>query len=291
MRTRFRQMIGTALCAGAAALAGCRARPDVRPRDPASPVATAAQDTVVAITISTTTDTLAGEEVEPDRDPSDRCRYADARRQARPGDTNYGTPYDTVAMSRGVTLRCALREGGPEARVMVLGGWGIPMAVDVYVPATASRRTQRLFITDNDERAYEGSSLAHGIDLNRDGWTDLKVQTWSGSAGISYALFMYDPARRRFVQDSVLPGGGGIVPIAGSGEPCVGTGQRMGAGNFHDVDYCWRGGRWVAVRETRQERLGDMSGGRYVLTVREPRGGRMVTVRVDTSTTDAAAKP
>src|SRR5688572_21546482 len=122
MRIHPRRVTGIALCA-AATLVGCRAQPGVQPRDPASPVDTTAQDTVMTTTTATV-DTLAGEDVEPDRDPPDRCRYADARRQARPGDANHGATYDTVALSRGVTLRCAMREGGPEARMVVLGEMG-----------------------------------------------------------------------------------------------------------------------------------------------------------------------
>src|SRR5688500_2045249 len=100
MRIHPRRVTGIALCAAAAALVGCRARPEAQPRDPASPVDTTAQDTVMTTTTATV-DTLAGEDVAPDRGPPDRCRYADARRQARPGDANYGATYDTVALSRG----------------------------------------------------------------------------------------------------------------------------------------------------------------------------------------------
>lgn len=254
------------------------------------PVVVPSTDTV-PITTTTVTDTLSG--ADPDtiadrRGPRDRCRYADTRRQARSGDANYGAPYDAAAMSRGVTVRCALRQDGPEVRLVVMGEYGIPMAVDVYAPATAARATQRLFMEDNDQRAYEGSGLVEGEDLNRDGWTDLKVETWSGSGGIFYDVFMYDPARRRFAKDSVLSGGGGVVPLDGAGT-CVGTGRRSGAGNWVSDDYCWRGGRWVHVVQRQQERLGDPARhSRYVLTVREPRRGRLVTVSVDTSDVDAA---
>jgi hypothetical protein len=101
---------------------------------------------------------------------------------------------------------------------------------------------------------------------------------------------MYRPERNRFEQDSVLKGGGGVEPKAGD-EPCVGTGSRSGVGNWVDDDYCWRRGRWVHVRQLQQERLGNLSGPRYVLTTRKPRGGRMVTVSVDTSANAAAADP
>ncbi|HYH79461.1 MAG TPA: hypothetical protein VEX86_06680 [Longimicrobium sp.] len=249
-------------------------------------------DTTMVATVTTVTDTTGG--AAPDttadrREPGDRCRYADARRQARPGDANYGARYDTTAMSRGVTLRCALREGGPEVRLVVLGSHGIPMAIDVYLPATAARATQRLFTQDNDEGATEGSGLAYGEDLNRDGWTDIKLKTWSGSGGIFYDVFMYEPRRGRFVVDSVLKGGGGVVPLEGD-EPCVITSHRSGVGNWTSHYYCWRGAGWELVRQRRQESLRDESGPRYVLTVRVPRGGRLVTVSADTSDVDDATR-
>lgn len=262
------------------------------------PERVAAVDTTIVSTVTTTdtfpprsrsaedTTTAAAE----NREPDDHCRYADARRQARSGDPNYGEPYDTAAMSRGISLRCALRPGGPEVRVVVGGGFGIPMGVDIYSPPDATRPMQRLYMVDNDERAHEGSPLAHGVDLNRDGWTDLKVQTWSGSAGISYDLFMYDPARRRFVQDSVLKGGGGLGPIKGE-EPCVWSSYRSGAGNFSSSKYCWRGGHWVYVLYQKQEIVDAPGNPRYELTIQRPRNGRMVTVSVDTSDHDAAADP
>ena len=187
--------------------------------------------------------------------PPDACRYADAR--PRYGDAAYGQPYDTAAMAHGVTLRCELRGGGPEVRLVVRGRWGIPAAVDVYDPPAARRPAQQLYMDDNDQRAYEGSGLVEGEDLNRDGWTDLKVETWSGTAGVFYDVFLYQPGRHRFVKDSTLSGGGGVVPIRGR-ETCVGTGTRTGMGDWVDNDFCWRGGRWVHVRQRQQERLGDL---------------------------------
>jgi hypothetical protein len=253
MRIRPRRVTGIALCAGAASLACC-ARPEAPPRHPASrvpareSVSVPGSDTAVAYVTTMPLDTLGtGVEIvgREGRDPDDRCRYADSRHHARPGDAGYGAPYDTAAMSSGVTLQCAVREGGPELRLVIRGEYGIPMRADVYFPAHSPRPIQRLSMGDNDQRAYEGSTLAEGRDLNRDGWTDLKVQTWSGSGGISYELFMYDPARERFVQDSVLPGGGGLAPLEDRREPCVLSGLKSGVGNFHDCEYCWRGGRWV----------------------------------------------
>jgi hypothetical protein len=243
-------------------------------------VTTAGTDTVTRAAVA---DSPSG----PLQEPPNACRYADSRPRPRFGEAAYGQPYDSAAMSRGVTLRCALRGGGPEVRLVVQGEWA-PTAVDVFDPPAAPRPAQRLLL-DNDQRAYEGSDLVEGEDLNRDGWTDLKVQTWSGTGGVFYDVFMYQPARHRFVKDSALSGGGGVVPLKRR-ETCVGTGSRTGMGDWVSDDFCWRDGRWVHVRQREQKRLGDSSNPRYVLTVREPRGGRLHTVSVDTSDVDAATR-
>lgn len=264
----------------AAGLMACREDgPRVPPQASAAHAPVPAVDTVVRTTPSATD----GERRVDWRQPGDRCRYADTRPQRAENEPGYGTRYDAAALARGVTLRCALRAGGPELRLVIHGDDAIPTDADVYLPAGAGRPLQRLHVRDNDQGAYEGSSLAEGFDLNRDGWTDLKVQTWSGSAGVSYELFTYDPARQRFVQDSVLPGGGGLDVIADRSEPCVSSFYADGAAAFNEREYCWRRGHWALVREREQDYFGDGSGRRFVLTVREPRAGRMVTVRVDTS--------
>ncbi|HET7462974.1 MAG TPA: hypothetical protein VFJ82_17105 [Longimicrobium sp.] len=273
-----------------AALAGCRAdRPQVPPRrEPAAYTSVPTVDTVVRVTSASST---AGERRVDWRQPGDRCRYADARPQRAENEPGYGTRYDEGAMARGVALRCTLRDGGPELRLVVRGEDAIPTEALIYLPAAAKRPLQRVGLRDNDQTAFEGSTLAEGFDLNRDGWTDLKVQTWSGSAGVSYELFIYDPARRRFVQDSVLPGGGGLDTIAGRRQPCVSSFYASGADAFNEREYCWRRGHWVLIRERVQDHFGEVSDRRYVVTVRAPRGGTLVTVRVDTSATPPPRDP
>lgn len=285
MRTGLRPMLRLSACVCAATLMGCRdQRPQAPPRDSAPRTAVPATDTVVAAAGSAGTD---GEHRVDWRQHGDRCRYADARPQRAENEPGYGQRYDAAALARGVTLRCALREGGPELRLVIRGEDAIPTVADVYLPAGAARPLQRLALRDNDQAAYEGSTLAEGFDLNRDGWTDLKIQTWSGSAGISYELFMYDPARRRFMQDSVLPGGSGLDPIAGRGEPCVSSFSASGVDAFYESQYCWRRARWVLIRERTQDSFAEGPDQRFVITVREPGGDGMVTVSVDTTAAQA----
>lgn len=147
-------------------------------------------------------------------------------------------------MSRGVALRCALRDGGPEVRVVVGGGFSIPMGVHVYSPPDARSALQMLAL-DNDQPAGQRSDLLVGEDLNDDGWTDLRVQTWSGSAGVTHDVFMWNPRRGRFEQDSVFPRGTNIAAMDGA--PCVSGSSRSGAGHFSGGEFCWSRGTWHLV--------------------------------------------
>lgn len=254
------------LVALTAALAGCG-------REEAASASAVAQGTPAdTTTVAVTTDTP---QVPPPA-PADECRYAD--RRPLPRSVPEGTMYDSAALANGVTYRCRLRPGGPEARMVVLGEGSIPKAIDVHAPADAPRPLQRLFL-DGDERRHEGTRLISGEDLNGDGWTDLLALLWSGSAGGGYDVFLYSDSLQRFEKDTVLSGEVDVHRLAG--RPCAGTGGRMGAGNFSDAEYCWSGGRWVLTRTLVQEGMGD---GRYVRTTRERRSGRMQLIRVDTLT-------
>jgi hypothetical protein len=217
--------------------------------------------------------------------PPDDCRYADARPRPRQGEPGYWQPYDSLAMARGVEYRCALRPAGPEVRLVVRGEWGIPMVVDVHSPPDAAHPLQRLEM-ENDERARQGSDLVTGEDLNGDGWTDLRVRTFSGTGGVMYDVYLYAPAARAFVRDTVLSGEGNIRALAGS--PCAETSWRMG-GHWSSLAYCWKDGRWIPTRGVSLE---PAEGKGYVRTRAERRGDTLQVVRVDTvSDPDDALSP
>jgi hypothetical protein len=258
----------------AATLAGCR-RGAPAPGTASAPPAAWDSVAVMADTtkVAATTDTVQGR---PGAPPPDDCRYAD--RRPLPQSVPEGTMYDSAALANGVTYRCRLRPDGPEVRLVVLGEWSIPMAVDVYSPADASTPLQRLFL-ESVERRYEGTRLVMGEDLNGDGWTDLLALTSSGSGGGIYDVFLYSASLRRFEKDTVLSNGTDVNRRAG--RPCVGTGGRMGVGNWTSAERCWSGGRWVLVRTVDQDGNGT---GVFVRTTRERRDGRMQVIRVDTLT-------
>ncbi|MFL5541682.1 MAG: hypothetical protein ACJ8J0_22035, partial [Longimicrobiaceae bacterium] len=88
----------------------------------------------------------------------------------------------------------------------------------------------------------------------------------------------YDPARRRFVRDTVLAGK--IEP--GPGHGCV-SGWSRGAFAIRQEDYCWHRGRWQLTRDERIEWNPETRGGVPVVRTRRAlRGGRLRVVAVDT---------
>lgn len=259
----------------AAAFAGCG------PREPEAGEAsvTPGTDTVVAAATAAA-GTLASDTVEPPprawTPPRNDCRYTDARpRPTQQDSPEYWQPYDSLAMAQGVEYRCALRPAGPQVRLVVRGDWGIPQSVDVHSPPESARPLQRLEL-DNDERARKGTDLVFGEDLNGDGWTDLRMRTFSGTGGVWYDVYLYAPARRAFVRDTVLSRNSNVHRLPG--EPCVGVSQRMGS-LWSGAAYCWKDGRWILARTVDRE---PDANNRLIRTRRELRGDSLLVVRVDT---------
>jgi hypothetical protein len=255
------------LCWLAAAFAGCGPREPVADRTVVIP----GTDTVVATAAAMA---KSAESPRARRPPPNDCRYAGARPQPGEGDPGYWQLYDSVALARGVEYRCALRTDGPGVRLVVRGEARVPVAVEVYTPPEAARPLQRLEV-ENDERARAGSELVVGEDLNGDGWTDLRVRTFSGQGGVMYQVFLYVPAQTEFVRDTVLSGQGNVRRLAG--QPCAETSWRMGS-VVGIGTYCWQRGRWILTRTVNQDRDKD----RYVRTRSELRGHSLQVVRVDT---------
>ena len=271
-----------ALAGSAWSVAGCgpARSPDAlaaAKSDPAVVVVTSDTMVVAAGGVVTIVDPL---QIAPEPEPIGLCRMTDSL-PPRPADADGPTPADSAIMRRGVAFRCPLREGGREVRLVVSGEWSIPMGVDVFSPPDAGKRSQQLLL-DTDERTIPGQHLVKGEDLNDDGWTDLKVPTWSGTGGQGYDVFMYDPRRSGFVKDTVLSGGGGVVPR--EGRPCVGTGWRSGISHHLLNEYCWSGGAWVLERADELNMIKSTPDCEYLYarSSKVRRSGRMQPVPLDT---------
>jgi hypothetical protein len=189
--------------------------------------------------------------------------------------------FDSAEVARGIPFRCALRAHGPYVRIVVGGAGGLPERITVSPSDRPGRPVQTLAFAPDE--AVSPHVLV-GEDLNRDGWTDLKAQVWSGSAGIGYQVYMYDPRRGRFAADTVLAPGVGVEPLGGT-RPCVESVAGMGAGSATDQHYCWEHGRWVLGYEMRDEGTSISAGGR-TLRVRRRREydhGRLRAEQTDTT--------
>lgn len=131
-----------------------------------------------------------------------------------------------------------------------------------------------------------GSDFLRGEDLNRDGWMDVQLSRfWGATGNVMVDIFMYDPARARFVRDTALSDMGEHSPVAD--RPCVRSYWRWGhAGALYDkIEYCWIAGRWQMSRSQSQTYAPELNRGdtmTYVRTTRWRRpDGRYVT-RADT---------
>lgn len=151
-------------------------------------------------------------------------------------------------LSAGPTFRCRLRAGRAHVRLTVMGdsaGW--MDSVLVHSPASAGEPRQVLHLDESEPQPL-GSDFLQGVDLNRDGWMDVKLTMFRGVTGNRIVdVFMFDPARGRFVRDTVLSGESHADPL--DGRACVRTGWVFGhAGMLHSrAEYCWLKGRWVVA--------------------------------------------
>jgi hypothetical protein len=262
----------------AGALPGCRPADPVRDpsgarADPA--VVVVDRDTQVIGSGGTVSITENTEDDVPAPEPNE-CRHVGSPPQPR---YEQRRQYDPAVMESGVPFRCRLRPDGPEVKLVVRSRYGsVPELVDVHSPPDAPRSMQQL-VLDNSESAYEGSGLLVGEDLNGDGWMDLRVFTYSGTAGQMMDVFRYEPFTQRFVPDTALPG---MNVYRRAGRPtCVGVSHKTSAWSHTGGDYCWQGGTWVKARGYAQEGLPN---GQLVRTEELRRNGRMEVVSVDTGT-------
>jgi hypothetical protein len=168
--------------------------------------------------------------------------------------------------------------------ILAADGDGLPSAVRVYPRRPAPGPLQVIALEANS-RPMGGNVPLQGVDLNRDGWTDLQVWTDGGSAGEIFTVLTYHPRLRRFVADTAVATLANPEPVRG--RPCI---RWFWSGGMAGLDHtsgdtCWTGNRWVHVRlETSDELTGRSSPGVYLFEriVRLWRGGRLRVARVDT---------
>ncbi|HET7233468.1 MAG TPA: hypothetical protein VFJ16_25885 [Longimicrobium sp.] len=178
---------------------------------------------------------------------------------------------------------------GPDGRALRLravgerNGW--VDSVLVFARWTAPRPIQALRIEDGEQPAL-GADFLQGVDLNRDGWMDVKVGRYWGVTGNEiYDVFMYDPNAGSFVRDTVLSEQSHLLPV--ERRPCIRTHWVFGDAGmlYSDGEYCWIGGRWTETWSESQANLPTLRrDDRYLYehtTRRRRRDGRYTT-RVDT---------
>lgn len=234
--------VSLAVCAATICAAACNVRDPPPASDAAAPAELAAAATP---TPRERTDPVADERLWA-RQGGPLCERSDARDL---------TPFrDSVPkfakedLSVGPTFLCRLRPGRPRIRLTVTGdsaGW--MDSVLVHSPASAGRPRQVLRLDESEPQPL-GADFLQGVDLNRDGWMDVKVEMFRGATGnLIVDVFMFDPGRHRFVRDTVLSGESHVDPL--DGRPCVRTGWVFGhAGMLHSyAEYCWVKGRWVVA--------------------------------------------
>jgi len=176
-------------------------------------------------------------------------------------------------LRRPAVFRCSLHAGGPVRRVVLAGD---PVGAMPETLRIGRPHPQTFQLGEGNTTLPAGSPYLRAEDLNRDGWTDLLVLLTTGVNGQEwYAVFLYAPGRGRFVEDPTISGGANIERIAGR---CV----RSTENYLYLVtreEHCWRGGRWLRVRD---QRLEVHTGGVEIRTRRTFHRGRRTEVVVDT---------
>jgi hypothetical protein len=278
-----RGRVSLAICAAMICAAACNA-PDP-PAPPAAETAPAPAEPAAAVASPG-----LRERTDPLLDP--RLHFEQGGPLCDREDARDVTPFrDSVPefakedLSVSPTFLCRLRAGRPEIRLTVMGdSAGYMDSVLVHSPASARHPHQALRL-DISEPQPLGSDFLEGVDLNRDGWMDVKVMMFRGVTGNRIVdVFMFDPRRGRFVRDTVLSGQSHVNPL--EGRPCVYTGWVFGhAGNLYSrAEYCWLNTRWVvALSESQVDTvIGPENESVYFRTTTRRRADGSYTSRLDT---------
>jgi hypothetical protein len=259
-----------------AGLAGCDGRPSTPSPPPAAPFSASPGQGAAAGTQASAAP--AGSVSVPGEPGGLGCVRTSPVPPRLPGDTTLREHDEDIRP--GVVFRCVLHRGQAPVRMALRADPDFNVAVDVrvYRPAEAARPAQVLVLDDANAPPPLGQPFFEGVDLNGDGWMDLKVLKTMGATGNrTYDLFMYSPARAGFVRDTTIGSAGPMTPVENR---CVLETWNMGAANRSAARFCWRGERWLLAWSETVEPLSGHEG--RLVTVSEYRGGRLHAVRVDT---------
>ena len=83
------------------------------------------------------------------------------------------------------------------------------------------------------------------IDIDADGYADLLIgKFWGATGNTYYAIWMFEPATRRFVIDTSLHEDTPFKYVV-PGRPCIWTASNTSAWDNSGAMLCRRGGRWI----------------------------------------------
>lgn len=147
------------------------------------------------------------------------------------------------------------RQCHPNAKAMFTFTWrpqsaAEPKTGSLRIEAHAGRTVQ---VLENLEYYYGDSDSADVMvdtrDFNNDGCGDLVIaSSIAGIGNTSNTVFLYEPARRRFVANDALSAimGRDIDP---RDKRCVTSFGKGGAADMHTDRYCWSRGRLVLTEQ------------------------------------------
>ena len=173
----------------------------------------------------------------------------------------------------------------PDAQDMFSFTWVPRMAADPTVGSVriTDRAGKTVQVLDN-QTYYYGDNEAAGSnmdtrDFNNDGCGDLVFASDVAPIGnTSNTAFLYEPARRRFVENASLSGIGGL-DIDPQDKHCVTGFWKGGAYDVGTQKFCWANGRLLLKEEASVSALVNPEGelACYLHTTTTYRGGKKKT--------------
>jgi hypothetical protein len=185
------------------------------------------------------------------------------------------------AFAGGAEFRCAINSA-IDLRLVVAGDTTIPSIDSIVVYSLAA--TRPAYVLSLAQAAPEmpapyATDVVRAFDLDADGNRDLMVGTsWGATGNTSYAVWRFDPARKRLVADSLLSSVFNPTPVRG--RPCVRTSSNSSARDHGTGLYCLHAGRWQL--DSAEQNEWDRRRDAVIHTVLVRRGDSLVIVKRET---------